>query len=156
MMRPKRRESFEMVQIKQAGLSTDKPAPEKPVRYTQVTREPALEEEDDIYNVPSLNKPAAVEGDDIYFAPSLQKKQEPVVPGPPSRPVPQLPGPPSRPPPSRPPPSLPPRTDQPGDEYVVQDPDEKLVTHGEYLVTEGRVYITLLCDVLNVFCCVLV
>ena len=139
MVRPKvgdasGKNAYEMVDIKQAKLSTDtSTSPDKPVKYTVVHREDVLKEEDDeIYNVPSLVKPAGeVEGeyDDIYQAPSLQKPQ------PPSRPVPKLPEMPTRRPPPVPPPAKPPRTDIKSDdsEYVVQDPDKKLVSNGEYL-----------------------
>ena len=133
-----RKESFELVDIKQATLSTDpNKSPGKTPKYTQVVhREAALEEEDDeTYNVPSMVKPTD-DDEEIYYAPSLQNR-EPAKP--PRRPVPQLPGSPSLPPPTRPPPSLPspplpPRSDlveDPESQYVVQDPHENLVFNGE-------------------------
>jgi hypothetical protein len=144
-----RKESYEMVTVKQAKLSTDtNTTPDKPVKYIEVHRDKVLQEEDEIYDAPSLNKQSEHSEEtysDIYFAPSLQKPtpSEPPGPKPPARPVPQLPGHPghpsqlpghpSRPPPPAPRPAIPPRHEpsSSGQVYVVQDPDRKLIDNGE-------------------------
>lgn len=124
-----RRESFELVEVKQAKLSTDisQTTTSASPRYTAVNTRATdviAEEDDDLYNVPSLVRQQHVDDndddDEIYDAPSLSK---------PTRPVPELPeqskvytqGVPTRPPPSLPPPPiLPPRTDLEDEEYANQ------------------------------------